>query len=120
MEAGKSGPPYTRGLVNGGKFQLFGHSAEFSGRVGMHFMHDLAAMDLRGDFAGSESRRNLLCEHAGDQESQHLALTRSQGLITFLQLSYLALLFSRFAFAQQRLLNSIQQILVPKWFRQKL
>ncbi len=48
------------------KPQLFCHSAQFSRGISVHLAHHLAAMDLRGDFAGSESRCDLLGQHAGN------------------------------------------------------
>ncbi len=61
----------------------------------------------------------MLVEHAGDHEGHHFLLARGQRLITLVQGVDLGLLLSRRAVPLKGLLNRVQQILIPKRFRQK-
>jgi hypothetical protein len=40
-----------------GHFQLLGNPDQIGERRGFHFLHDLAAVNLKGDFTDSEFRR---------------------------------------------------------------
>src|SRR3981189_1838677 len=79
----------------------------------------MAAMDLHRDFAGPEIKSYLLIEHARNHQAHNLALSCGQGFMTLFQFGDLILLFASRPVAIQRLVNSIQQVLVPERFGQK-
>jgi hypothetical protein len=54
-------------------FQLLGNPDQIGQRRGFHLLHDLAAMNLKGDFTDSEFRRGLLVEQAAGHQRQHFA-----------------------------------------------
>src|SRR4029077_5916733 len=86
---------------------------------GLHLLHDVASVDFYCGLAGSNFRGNLLIEPSGNHQSHYLPLSRSQSVIALLQIVDLALLFLRGVVPLERLLNCIQQILIPERFCQK-
>src|SRR4029077_187009 len=76
-------------------------------------------MDFYCGFAGSNFRSNLLVEHSRDHQSHYLPLSHSQSVIAPLQIVDLDLFFLLDAITLERLLNCVQQILVPERFCQK-
>jgi hypothetical protein len=81
--------------------------------------HDVPSMNFHGGLAGSDLVGNLLIQHAGNHERHNLPLSRSQFAMALLQIVDLGRLFSHGAVALKRLLNGVQQVLVPERFRQK-
>src|SRR5579862_5134685 len=77
-------------------------------------------MDFYGRLAGADFGGNVLVEHAGDYEGHHLPLSRGQCLITLVQRVDLGLVLSRSVVPMKRLLDRVEQILIPKRFRQEL
>src|ERR1035437_8500167 len=80
----------------------------------------MPAMDLEGDFAGSELKRALLIEHARNYQSHDFALAWGERFVVLSQLAKFALLLTRHPIAIQSLMNRIQQILVPERLGQEL
>src|SRR4029077_1956579 len=76
-------------------------------------------MDFYCGFAGSNFRSNLLVEHSRDHQGHYLPLSHGQSVIAPLQIVDLGLFFLRDAITLERLLNCVQQILVPERFCQK-
>src|SRR4029077_13946936 len=101
-------------------FQSFRHAARVSGRPRLHLMHHTPAMDGGGNFARPEYRGDLLCLHTGNYEVHHVTLTRGQAFVPFLQFRHLIALTARQLVALQGLLNRVQKLLMPEWFRQEL
>src|SRR5277367_6304195 len=60
----------------GRKLKLRGHPDQFRQRFSLHLPHHVPAMDLYGDFAGSEFKRYLLIKHARNNETHDFALAR--------------------------------------------
>src|ERR1022692_4773754 len=80
----------------------------------------MTALDLHGDFAGPKLKGDLFVEHAGNNQTHDLTLTRGQRLIVLPQFGKLTLLMASDAIAIEGLLNRIQQILVNEWLGQEL
>jgi hypothetical protein len=68
---------------------------------------------------GAKCRGNLLRKHSGNNKTHDLPLPRGQFRVAFSQVRKLGLLLPRFGIALQRLLNRIDQILIPKGLCQK-
>jgi hypothetical protein len=62
--------------VRHGYVECVRHSHELRERSGLHFPHDVRAMDLIRNLANAKMRRGLLVEPATDHERQNLALAR--------------------------------------------
>src|SRR4051812_45933319 len=77
-------------------------------------------MNFDGDFAGPQVISNLLVEHARDHERHDFSFAGRQRLIVLSQISDLILLLTRHPVTVQRLVDRVQQILVPKRFGQEL
>src|SRR5467141_2582574 len=99
-------------LFAGWKFQFRRHSNQFCQRLGLHFPHYMAAMDLHSDFADSPLKSYLLIEPARDNQAHDLALALAQSLIAFSQLGGVTLLMPRHTVAIQSLADRVQQVLI--------
>src|SRR5260370_39494022 len=62
-------------MIFGGDIQSFHHLHQISQRLCLYLFHGAAAMNLYGVFRASDLRRNLLVEHAGDNQRDYLALS---------------------------------------------
>src|ERR1700723_2634689 len=100
-----------------GRFQSFRHAAQFSGRTRVHLMHYASPMDGGGNFARPEHRGDLLSLHTRNYEVHHFTLARSQAFVPFLQFGHHIPLPAGSLVALQGLLNRIEKLLRPEWFR---
>src|SRR5271155_4554302 len=90
------------------------HPHEVGQRSRAHLAHDVAAMDLHGDLADAEFRRNLLVHQAGRHESHDLLLARRQRFEVSLDIVDGAVLLAPRAITLERDAYGVEQFLVAK------
>jgi hypothetical protein len=61
--------------------QNVGDSYQIGKRPSPHFVHDVHAVDLDGDFADTQIRRDALIFQAGTHEGYHLAFAGRQRFV---------------------------------------
>ena len=66
-------------------YPIFRPSSRGRQGLGAHFVHDLTAVHLDGDFAGAQFGGDLLVEPTGDDEPHHVPLTAGQCVIALAQ-----------------------------------
>ena len=78
------------------------------------FVHDVATMNLHGNFAHSKLGRDLLVHQTRRDQTDHLLLTGGQRLEASPQIVNSLVLGAPAAIAFKRHLNGVQEVLVAK------
>src|ERR1700688_4726781 len=107
-------------LLAGWTHKFCCHSDQFSQGLSLHLTHDMPALDLHSDFARSQFISYLLIQPARNHQAHDLALACRQRFVALSQFAEFTFLLPGNSVAIQRLLDRIQQVLVPKGFGKEL
>src|SRR2546427_6737252 len=99
---------------------LLGHPDQRGHRFRPHLLHHAAAVDLDRLLGSAKLARDLLVEHAGDHECEHLALTRREAVHPALDLLAFSRLGLALAAPGQRPLDGVQELLVVAGLLEKI
>src|SRR5206468_6171938 len=115
----------SEGISKGGanlwaETDLLGHPDQRGHRFRPHLLHHAAAVDLDRLLGGAKLARDLLVEHAGDHECEHLALTRRETVHPALDLLAFSRLGLALAAPGQGALDGVQEILVVAGLLEKI
>jgi hypothetical protein len=88
--------------------KCLGHSDQIGERTGLHFSHDLSAMNFDRDLAGAQFGGNLFIKKPGDYPLHYLPFTRRQRGIQIVEPLGLGFLSANGPGMLDRLLNRIQ------------
>src|SRR5689334_17808797 len=97
-----------------------GHFHQVGERVGLHLLHDLAAVRFYRDFADAELATDLLVQPARDHQVHDLPFATGEGRVTVSDGPYLRLAIQGRAAALDGLPDGAQEHVVPEWLRQEL
>ena len=100
--------------------ESFGHSDQLGYRIRPHLAHDATALDFYRDFRGPQFGSDFLVRPARNNQLQDLPLALRESLETRAQCRGIGLRLTCSAIAFERLLNRIEQILIPKGLGEKL
>src|ERR1035441_9596589 len=115
LATGSSIGSWGRLLVLSGRYaESLGHANQVGQRFGLHFSHDLAAVDLDSSLAGAQLSGDLFIEQPRDDELHDLALAGRQGGLTPSQVSRFRLFVACGAVAFDGLVDCIQQDLAAE------
>src|SRR5712671_1320625 len=100
--------------------QGLGHAHELRQRRGVHFFHDMAAVNLNRNFAQTDFGGDLLVHQTGDDEGHDLPLARAERVEEAAQLGVCVIFLPRPTVPLERRRNRIQHVLVAERFLQEV
>src|SRR6516162_2810873 len=85
----------------------------------LHLLHDATAMDLDGFLGRAQLGSDLLVEHAGRDQLEHLSLARGEAREATNELLVFTMLGTTFRVPEDRLLHRGHQLCAVHWLRQE-
>src|SRR5208282_2177365 len=105
---------------SGGKTQSLGNAHQVGNGFNLHLFHHLAPMDLHGNFTRAKFGSGLFVQQSTDDQAHNLPFARGQCLVSGSQFHQLRTPPERLGVLVNRMLNRVEQILVPKRFRDEV
>src|SRR6266540_3213794 len=100
--------------------QQLRHYHQFRQRSRLHFLHQIASMQLHRDLAHTQLRRYLLVHEASRHQPGHLLLARSKCLIKSSHPCQFAFVLASSAIPLKCNSNGVQHILITEWLGEEL